>query len=98
MSEDRDTKNREEVEDNRPEDDTISDSATCPECGSPIENLRATCSNCGYEYKEGDYDDPDAGEDFLTGSQIDEDGNEQIDEEANKEASEESNEEEGANA
>ena len=61
-------------------DETISTSKTCPECGAPIENLRKTCSSCGYEYKESDYDDPEAGSEFITGSEIDDEGNEIVDE------------------
>lgn len=60
-------------------DDTISTSKTCPECGAPIENLRKTCSNCNYEYQESDYDDKDAGSEFITGSEIDDEGNEIVD-------------------
>jgi hypothetical protein len=30
--------------------------------------------NCGYEYKEEDYDNKEAGEEFVAGSQIDEQG------------------------
>jgi uncharacterized Zn finger protein (UPF0148 family) len=52
------------------------DKSTCPECGNPIEDLRATCPNCGYEYKDKDYDDPEAGQEFTTGAMIDEEGNE----------------------
>ncbi len=61
-------------------DETISTSKTCPECGAPIENLRKTCSSCGYEYKESDYDDMEAGSEFITGSEIDDEGNEIVDE------------------
>lgn len=60
-------------------DDTISDSKKCPECGDPIENVRATCPNCGYEYQEGDYDQPDAGSEFNAGTEVDDSGNEQVD-------------------
>jgi uncharacterized Zn finger protein (UPF0148 family) len=28
----------------------------CPQCGNPIVEERVTCPNCGYRYKEGDYD------------------------------------------
>ncbi len=48
----------------------------CPECGQPIDDVRATCRNCGYEYKEEDYSDPAAGNEFVTGSAIDEQGEE----------------------
>ena len=62
------------------EDETISESKTCPECGEPIENVRATCPNCGYEYSDKDYDQPEAGSEFVTGSEIDESGEEILDE------------------
>ena len=62
------------------EDETISDSKKCPECGEPIENVRASCPNCGYEYKDSDYDQPDAGSDFIAGTEMDESGEEIIDE------------------
>ena len=64
----------------REQDDTISESKKCPECGEPIENVRASCPNCGYEYTDKDYDQPDAGSDFITGSEIDESGDEIVDE------------------
>ena len=60
-------------------DDTISTEKTCPECGAPVENLRKTCSSCGYEYTEADYDDIKAGSEFITGSEIDDQGNEIVD-------------------
>lgn len=62
------------------QDETISASKKCPECGEPIENVRASCPNCGYEYQKEDYDKPNAGEEFVTGSEIDESGEEIIDE------------------
>ena len=49
---------------------------SCPECGEPIDNLRASCANCGYEYKDEDYDDTEVGNEFLAGSNIDEEGEE----------------------
>lgn len=61
------------------EDETISDSKKCPECGEPIENVRASCPNCGYEYKDEDYDQPDAGKEFVTGSEVDDSGEEKVD-------------------
>jgi hypothetical protein len=63
----------EKTEERAKDDETISDSATCPECGAPIENLRVTCPNCGKEYDEGDYDDPEAGQDFQAGTELDND-------------------------
>ncbi len=54
----------------------------CPECADPIQNLRATCPNCGYEYQEGDYTDTDEGSEFLAGAAIDDEGNEIVDSEA----------------
>ena len=61
-------------------DEFASDSNTCPECGHAIENVRASCPNCGYLYAEGDYDDPDAGQAFVAGAQMDDEGKEVIDE------------------
>lgn len=61
------------------EDETISDSKKCPECEEPIENVRASCPNCGYEYQESDYDQPDAGKEFVTGTEVDESGEEKAD-------------------
>ncbi|HWC14906.1 MAG TPA: hypothetical protein VG929_09975 [Actinomycetota bacterium] len=70
----------EELEEKRAtEDETISDSETCPECGAPIENLRATCPNCGYEYSDDDYDQPDAGKEFEAGTELDDSGEEVVD-------------------
>jgi hypothetical protein len=37
-------------------------------------------SNCGYDYKPEDYDDTEAGNEFLTGSELDDRGNEIVDE------------------
>ncbi|MFN2388383.1 MAG: hypothetical protein ABR575_02070 [Actinomycetota bacterium] len=54
------------------EDDTVSDSQKCPECDEPVHNLRATCPNCGYEYSDSDRDDPEAGAEFVAGTEIDE--------------------------
>lgn len=70
----------EEQKERAESDETISDQKTCPECGAPVENLRATCPNCGYEYQEGDYDDKEAGNEFLAGSELDDEGNEIVDE------------------
>lgn len=71
---------QERAEQRAAEDETISDSEKCPECGAPVENLRATCPNCGYEYKDDDYDQPDAGKEFETGSELDDSGEEVVDE------------------
>ena len=54
----------------------------CPECDEPIIDVRATCPNCGYEYKDEDYNDEDAGKEFVAGSAIDEEGNEMPDDES----------------
>jgi ribosomal protein S27AE len=63
-----------------PTDQFVSESKTCPECGEPIHDVRKTCPNCGYEYKEEDYDNKEAGEEFVAGSQIDEQGEEIVEE------------------
>ena len=52
--------------------ETQSESKKCPECDEPIDNLRAACPNCGYEYTDDDYDDKDAGSEFRAGSEVDE--------------------------
>jgi rubredoxin len=54
------------------DDETVSDKATCPECGEPVHNLRMTCPMCGHEYKDKEYDDDEAGTEFRAGSEIDE--------------------------
>jgi len=56
------------------------ESNTCPECNEPIDDLRATCANCGYEYKDEDYADPEKGNEFLSGSNMTDDGEEITDE------------------
>jgi ribosomal protein S27AE len=63
-----------------PTDEFVSQSKTCPECGEPVHDVRKTCPNCGYEYKEEDYDNKEAGEEFVAGSQIDEQGEEIVEE------------------
>ena len=64
-----------EKENKRPED-TLADNKKCPECGAPVDDVRATCIDCGYEYKDEDHEDPDASHDFVSGSQVDDEGNE----------------------
>ena len=64
----------------RRESDTQSSDKKCPECDAPIDNLRASCIECGYEYKKDDYDDPEAGNEYLAGSNIDDEGEEITDE------------------
>ena len=78
--ESQDENGRGEKENKRP-DDTLAKDKKCPECDEPVDDVRATCINCGYEYSEEDHEDPDAGSEFVSGSQIDEDGNELPDEE-----------------
>ncbi len=51
----------------------------CPECGEPIIDVRANCPNCGYEYQESDYGDAEAGAEFVAGSAVDDEGNENPD-------------------
>ncbi len=67
-----------EGENKRP-DDTLAKEKKCPECGAPVDDVRATCMDCGYEYKDEDHEDLNAGGDFVAGSQIDEEGNEMPD-------------------
>lgn len=69
-----------DVDNNRPSD-TLAENKKCPACGAPVDDVRATCIDCGYEYKDEDHEDPDAGTEFVSGSQIDEQGNELLDEE-----------------
>ena len=83
---------RDSTENNRP-DDTLASEKKCPECGEPVDDVRATCINCGYEYKEEDHEDLEAGSEFVTGSQIDEEGNELPDEEPPAQAEEATDEE-----
>ena len=54
----------------------------CPECDEPIIDVRSACPNCGYEYKEDDYTDKEAGKEFVSGSAIDEEGNEMPEDES----------------
>lgn len=54
----------------------------CPECGAEIEDVRVTCSSCGYEYSKDDYEDRQAGNEFTAGSMVDDDGNEIIENDA----------------
>src|SRR5688572_8747673 len=75
------------TENNRP-DDTLASDKKCPECGEPVDDVRATCINCGYEYKDEDHEDLEAGSEFVAGSQIDDEGNELPDEEPAAEAGE----------
>ena len=63
-------------DDNRPDDGTVAEDKTCPECGAPVENLRKTCPQCGYEYKKEDYSDREAGDEFVAGTEVDDEGNE----------------------
>lgn len=53
----------------------------CPECGEPVIDVRANCPNCGYEYKDDDYADKEAGSEFVAGSAVDDEGNEIPDDE-----------------
>ena len=76
----KDTEERSEPKAGGEQDESKSDNKTCPECNEPIDNVRKTCANCGYEYKDSDYDDTDAGNEFMAGSNIDDEGNEITDE------------------
>jgi ribosomal protein S27AE len=62
-----------------PTDEHISTEKECPECGAPIENLRASCPKCGYDYKDDDYDEPEAGNEFVAGSNVTDEGEEVTD-------------------
>ena len=64
---------------NEAKTESQADSKKCPECGEPIDNVRVTCSNCGYEYQKEDYEDTEAGTEFTAGSAVDEEGNEDVD-------------------
>ena len=48
----------------------------CPECGEPIIDVRSNCPNCGYEYKEEDFGDKEAGKEFLAGTAVTDEGEE----------------------
>lgn len=50
----------------------------CPECGHEIDDVRVTCPGCGYRYQESDYRDTEAGNEFLTGSAMDDEGREDL--------------------
>jgi rubredoxin len=54
----------------------------CPECGEPVIEIRANCPNCGYEYKDEDYSDKEAGSEFVSGTAVDDEGNEIPDDES----------------
>jgi rubredoxin len=81
----RDEAEGKETENKRPKD-TLAESKKCPECGAPVDDVRATCIDCGYEYKDEDHEDPDAGHDFVSGTQVDDEGNELPDEEPPEES------------
>lgn len=48
----------------------------CPECGAEIDDVRVSCSKCGYDYKPSDYEDTQAGHEFSAGVGVDDQGNE----------------------
>ena len=87
-------------------DDRVSDAETafeeytgdakCPECDEPIIDVRANCPNCGYEYKEEDYGDKEAGSEFVAGSAIDDEGNEMPDDESGGGGEEASDDDDGS--
>ena len=71
---DNDEESNEQKDEIRPlEDETTSDDKTCPECGVPIYNLRRNCPNCGYEYKDEDYDEESIGSEFTAGTEVPDD-------------------------
>lgn len=61
--------------------DEYASDGKCPECGVPIIDVRSNCPSCGYEYKESDYGDKEAGSEFVSGSAVDDEGNEIPDDE-----------------
>lgn len=68
----------------------------CPECGEPVIEVRANCPNCGYEYKDSDYSDQEAGSEFVSGSAVDDDGNEVPDHETGGGGEEDSDADDGS--
>ena len=97
MDDEQKNKDEQETEQNGQEegrsegDERVSDAETafeeytsekkCPECDEPIIDVRANCPNCGYEYQESDYEDKEAGAEFVAGSAVDDEGNEIPDDE-----------------
>jgi hypothetical protein len=51
----------------------------CPDCGAEIDDVRVTCSDCGYRYRVSDYENREAGNEFQAGSALDDEGNELVD-------------------
>jgi hypothetical protein len=49
-----------------------------PRVRPDIDDVRVTCPGCGYRYKESDYEDTEAGNEFLTGSALGDDGREDL--------------------
>ena len=86
MSDETDGQEQKETDETTGGDERVTDAETsfeeytsekeCPECGEPINNVRANCPNCGYEYQESDYEDEEAGSEFVAGSAVDDEGNE----------------------
>ena len=68
----------------------------CPECGETVIEVRANCPNCGYEYKDSDYSDKEAGSEFVSGTAVDDDGNEIPDDESGGGGEEDSDPEDGS--
>ena len=68
----------------------------CPECGEPVIEVRANCPKCGYEYKDSDYSDKEAGSEFVSGTAVDDEGNEIPDDESGGGGEEDSEAEDGS--
>jgi uncharacterized OB-fold protein len=48
----------------------------CPECGEPMDDVRKTCMNCGHEFADDDYENPEAGTEFRAGAAVTDEGEE----------------------
>lgn len=68
----------------------------CPECGEPVNEVRANCPNCGYAYKDSDYTDKEAGSEFISGTAVDDEGNEIPDDETGGGGEEDSDAKDGS--
>ncbi len=100
------TKQNGEAQEESKQDERVTDAETafeeytgdkeCPECGEPVVDVRANCPNCGYEYKDSDFGDKEAGSEFLAGSAVDDEGNEDPEDETGTGEQEEPDSDEGS--